>query len=64
VNDVVGVLPGTGAITGAGGGSTTIMSLVQPEIYKNSGKLLYIEQRTPVQRAPDQVEAIRVVFEF
>jgi hypothetical protein len=64
VNDVVGVLPSTGAITGAGGGSTTITSLVQPEIYKNSGKLLYIEQRTPVQRAPDQVEAIRVVFEF
>jgi hypothetical protein len=64
VNDVVGTLPSSGAITGVGGGSSTITSLVQPEIYRNSGKLLYVEQRTPVQRAPDQVEAIRVVFEF
>lgn len=64
VNDVVGTLPSSGAITGTGGGSSTITSLVQPEIYRNSGKLLYVEQRTPVQRAPDQVEAIRVVFEF
>ena len=64
VNDVVGTLPSSGAITGIGGGSSTITSLIQPEIYRNSGKLLYVEQRTPVQRAPDQVEAIRVVFEF
>lgn len=64
VNDVIGTLPSSGAITGVGGGSSTITGLVQPEIYQNSGKLLYIEQRTPVQRAPDQVESIRVVFEF
>ena len=64
VNDVVGTIPGSGAITGAGGGSSTISSLVQPEIYKNSGKVLYVEQRTPVQRAADQVEKISVVFEF
>jgi hypothetical protein len=64
VNDVVGTIPGSGAITGAGGGSSTILSLVQPEIYKNSGKVLYVEQRTPVQRAADQVEKISVVFEF
>jgi hypothetical protein len=64
VNDIFGTMPSSGSIIGDLGGSTTITSLVQPEIYTNSGKILYIEQRTPIQRAAGQTETIRVIFEY
>jgi hypothetical protein len=64
VNDVSGTIPSSGAITGVSGGSSTITSLVQPEIYKNSGKLMYVEQRPPIQRATGQTETLRIVFQY
>jgi hypothetical protein len=64
VNDIVGTLPTSGAITGATGGSTSITSIVHSEIYVNSGKLLYVEQRAPIQRASGQTETLRIVFEY
>ena len=35
-----------------------------PEIDHDSGDVLYIENRTPIQRAPDQTENIKLVIEF
>ena len=35
-----------------------------PEIDHDSGDILYIENRTPIQRAPDQTENIKLVIEF
>ena len=35
-----------------------------PEIDHDSGDVLYIENRTPIQRATDQTENIKLVIEF
>ncbi len=35
-----------------------------PEIDHDTGDVLYIENRTPIQRAPDQTENIKLVIEF
>ena len=70
---------GANVITGQGGGSPTgtpaattgTVSNVSftsgysvPEIDHDSGDVLYIENRTPIQRAPDQTENIKLVIEF
>ena len=36
----------------------------EPEIDHDSGDLLYVENRTPIQRATDQTENIKLVIEF
>ena len=36
----------------------------EPEIDHDTGDVLYIENRTPIQRAPDQTENIKLVIEF
>jgi hypothetical protein len=71
---------GANVITGQGGGSPTgtpdtsstgTVSNVSftsgysvPEIDHDTGDVLYIENRTPIQRAPDQTENIKLVIEF
>ena len=35
-----------------------------PEIDHDTGDVLYIENRTPIQRATDQTENIKLVIEF
>ena len=35
-----------------------------PEIDHDSGDVLYVENRTPIQRATDQTENIKLVIEF
>ena len=71
---------GANVITGQGGGaptgtpdtsSTGTVNNVSftsgysvPEIDHDSGDVLYIENRTPIQRAPDQTENIKLVIEF
>ena len=36
----------------------------EPEIDHDTGDVLYIENRTPIQRATDQTENIKLVIEF
>ena len=71
---------GANVITGQGGGSPTgtpdtsstgtvnnvsfSSGYSEPEIDHDSGDVLYIENRTPIQRAPDQTENIKLVIEF
>ena len=71
---------GVNVITGQGGGSPTgtpdisVSTTVNnvsftsgysvPEIDHDSGDVLYIENRTPIQRATDQTENIKLVIEF
>jgi len=71
---------GANVITGQGGGaptgtpdtsvSTTVNNVsftsgyAVPEIDHDSGDVLYIENRTPIQRASDQTENIKLVIEF
>lgn len=64
VNDVFGTMPSSGSISGTLGGSTSITGKVMPEIFAGSGKIIYTEHRTPIQRATGQTETIRIVYEY
>ena len=71
---------GANVITGQGGGAPTGTPEVattgtvnnvsftsgysSSEIDHDTGDVLYIENRTPIQRAPDQTENIKLVIEF
>lgn len=44
--------------------SATVDTLVDPEVEKFSGEVLYIENRSPVTRAADQIEDVKLVLEF
>ena len=35
-----------------------------PEIQKNSGQVIYIDNRKAITRANDQIEDIKIVIEF
>lgn len=52
-----------GTIT-TGSVSATISALGNPEVQPFSGKILYLENRSPVSRASDQTEDIKLVVEF
>ena len=54
------VVTGTGGTTPTG----TIGSLTNPEIQYSSGKMLYAEDRSPITRATDQTENIKLIVEF
>ena len=41
-----------------------IASIVKPDIMPYSGKLLYLENRRPVERASDQIEDSKIVLQF
>ena len=51
-------------VTGAGAATGTIASLTNPEIEYNSGKMIYVEDRSPITRATDQTENIKLIVEF
>ena len=35
-----------------------------PEIQKNTGEVVYIDNRRPISRANDQIEDIKIIVEF
>lgn len=45
-------------------GQNFTQGYAQPEIQKNSGKIIYIDNRRPIVRFPDQVEDIKIIIEF
>jgi len=45
-------------------GSNFVDGLASPEIRNNSGEIIYIENRRLINRAPDQIEDIKLVIEF
>ena len=51
-------------VTGAGLATGTISSLTNPEIEYNSGNTIYAEDRSPITRATDQTENIKLIVEF
>lgn len=46
------------------GATASVSSVISEEIKKFEGEILYIENRRPVLRAPDQVEDIKCVIEW
>ena len=48
----------------SGAVNATIDTLTDPEVDKYSGEVIYIENRSPVTRAADQIEDVKLVLEF
>jgi len=48
----------------SGSVTATVDTLNDPEVEKFSGEVLYIENRSPVTRAADQIEDVKLVLEF
>lgn len=46
---------------GAGGNVTAV---TDPEVQPNSGQVVFLENRTPISRANDQIETVKLVLEF
>jgi hypothetical protein len=51
-------------ITGAGGASANTNGVAGGDFEKFSGDVLYIENRSPVTRADDQIEDVKLIIEF
>ena len=51
---------GTSSVTG----TYTSGSVNNPGLQPQSGKILYVENRSPIARASDQIEDIKLVIEF
>ena len=54
-------------VTGASGGSAALKSssaIVAAEVERNSGELLFLENRDPVNRSATQIEDIKLIIEF
>ena len=51
-------------ITGAGGATGNVTIANTGSLMKYSGDILYIEQRSPVSRASDQIEDVKLVVQF
>jgi len=45
-------------------GLTFTAGLATPELAKNTGEIVYVENRRLITRAPDQIEDIKLVIEF
>ena len=54
----------SGEVINQGSVSATISSITNPEIEKYSGEVVYIENRSPVNRASNQTEDVRLVIEM
>lgn len=51
----------TGSITGATG---TISTIADPDVVPDSGDIIYVENRRPINRAGDQIEDIKIIVEM
>lgn len=51
-------------ITSSGIGSGVVGSMTTPEINFYSGDIIYVENRTPITRAADQSETVKLIVEF
>ncbi len=49
---------------GASSASGTISAIVEPEVQADSGDVLYVENRRPINRALDQIEDIKIIVEM
>jgi hypothetical protein len=49
---------------GTSSATATVDTVAGPEVKPRSGDIIYIEQRRPIMRAPDQLEDIKLIVEF
>ena len=43
---------------------TLVSGYATPELAADSGNIIYLENRKPIQRASDQTEDIKIIIEF
>ena len=59
------IADGTNTVTLAGGNTITFTSgYATPELQPDSGNIVYLENRQPIQRVSDQTEDIKLIIEF
>ena len=51
-------------IDGTSNTARDVTAVGDPDVEHNSGDILFIENRTPVNRADDQIETVKLVLEF
>ena len=49
---------------GAGGSGFSVNSISNAEVDSRSGDLLFLENRTPINRSATQIEDIKLILEF
>jgi hypothetical protein len=49
---------------GDSGSGQDVTAINNPEVQPYSGEIIFLENRTPVNRASDQIETIKLVLEF
>lgn len=52
------------SVVGATGTTGTVSGINNPQLEAYSGDVLYIENRSPISRAADQIEDVKLVIEF
>lgn len=57
-------IQGTSAGTPFSATIDSVNGVINEEVKKRTGKILYLENRRPVLRAPDQIEDIKAIIEF
>lgn len=64
-NPTGAVFQTTETITGGtSSASATVATLVNPEVQSDSGDVIYVENRRPINRAIDQIEDIKIIVEM
>ena len=56
---------GSDTVTLANGNTVTLTSgYANPELQPDSGNIVYVENRKPIQRVSDQTEDVKIIIEF
>lgn len=50
--------------SGVPGGEVAVSVITDPEVEKHSGETVFLENRTAINRAGDQIETVKIVLEF
>ena len=57
-------IPGETIIGKKSGATATVSNLLYPEVIKNKGDILYIENKSPITRTTEQTDNLHLVIEF
>jgi hypothetical protein len=63
-DSITGSFQANETITAANGAQANTSAVVGGDFQKFSGDVLYIENRSPVTRADDQIEDVKLIIEF
>jgi hypothetical protein len=63
-NNYSSFIPGETIIGKTSGAIATVSNLLYPEIMKNEGDILYVENKSPIIRTTEQTDNLHLVIEF